>query len=167
MQLDPEGEVDGHAALVAHDLDVFGLDALLHAELDGESFGFERTMLFVGLPLLDTVGHGGREVVEPADGRVDRFGGAQNLLLFGDVFLHGSVCDSDFMFRVCVRCGTVRAHRRGSGGAEVPAKRRGGGHSISKVRAVGLSVVMRTRIVLSGSSPSIFSGHSIRQMSPE
>lgn len=39
--------------------------------------------------------------------------------------------------------------------------------SISKVRAVSLSTVMRTFIVCSGSSGSIFSGHSTRQRSPE
>ncbi len=42
-----------------------------------------------------------------------------------------------------------------------------GGQSISKVRAVSLSTVMRTVIVLSGSSCSIFSGHSTRHRSPE
>lgn len=39
--------------------------------------------------------------------------------------------------------------------------------SISKVRVVSLSTVMRTFIVCSGSSGSIFSGHSTRQRSPE
>lgn len=39
--------------------------------------------------------------------------------------------------------------------------------SISNVRAVSLSTVMRTVITLSGSSCSIFSGHSTRQRSPE
>lgn len=41
------------------------------------------------------------------------------------------------------------------------------GQSISKVRAVSLSTVMRTIIAFSGSSCSIFSGHSTRQRSPE
>ena len=43
----------------------------------------------------------------------------------------------------------------------------GAGQSISKVRAVSLSTVMRTVITLSGSSCSIFSGHSTRHRSPE
>ena len=40
-------------------------------------------------------------------------------------------------------------------------------YSISKVRAVSLSTVMRTVTTFSGSSGSIFSGHSTRQRSPE
>ena len=39
--------------------------------------------------------------------------------------------------------------------------------SISKVRLWSSSTVMRTFIVSSGSSDSIFSGHSTRQRSPE
>ena len=41
------------------------------------------------------------------------------------------------------------------------------GYSISKVRAVSLSTVMRTVTTFSGSSGSIFSGHSTRHRSPE
>ena len=41
------------------------------------------------------------------------------------------------------------------------------GYSISKVRAVSLSTVMRTVTTFSGSSGSIRSGHSTRQRSPE
>ncbi len=41
------------------------------------------------------------------------------------------------------------------------------GYSISKVRAVSLSTVMRTVTTFSGSSDSIRSGHSTRQRSPE
>lgn len=45
--------------------------------------------------------------------------------------------------------------------------RRRSDQSISKVRAVSLSAVMRTVMTFSGSSCSIFSGHSTRQRSPE
>ena len=91
MELDPECEVHRHSAAVGDDLDVPGRFALLHAELYGEAFGFERAGVFGRLPLLDLVCHGGRQVVETADDGVNLFGGTQNLLLFGDVFLHGCI----------------------------------------------------------------------------
>lgn len=77
-------------------------------------------------------------------------------------------------------CATRTAGRRKTGEAalglcgfsrmRIASTRRAGRsfrYSISKVRAVALSTVMRTWMVFSGSSGSIFSGHSTRQMSPE
>ena len=88
VQLNPEGEIHRKPPFVAHDFDVFGRLALLHAETDGETLGFERAGLFGGLPLLDPVGNGRREVVEAADDRINLFRGTQNLVLFRCVLLH-------------------------------------------------------------------------------
>ena len=75
VELNPEGEIHRNSPVVAHDLDVTRLDALLHAETDGEALGLERTGVLGGLPLLDAVGDGGREVVEAADDGVNLLGG--------------------------------------------------------------------------------------------
>lgn len=79
----------------------------------------------------------------------------------------------------CLRPGPGEREKRGvlrPGGLPVVFRRRTASgrsrigeadQSISKVRAVSLSAVMRTVMTFSGSSCSIFSGHSTRQRSPE
>ena len=99
VELNPEVEVDRHAAIVAGNLDMLTVDLIDHTQFDGKALDLERAGVRRRLPLLDFVRHGRCKEREIGYERIDLRHRSQYLLLFRLVFFHVSeFCDTKVMF---------------------------------------------------------------------